>query len=390
MHKIVFTDILDYAEGYQEKDYNEMHNIVRHMILTQEGFETTFELPPNDGDYVFFIFQEYLICGGAYDFAQSEKMGNISFYPQSLLPLSEVDFTSAFDLYIKPYNYKFEETGFETMISIGDKTACYAFALFIKNKAYESSLFKNVRQVMWYLAHKLADPMIPFSTIGNLVFEFEMNNEWGLWDYNPFIYTALVKHAPPCYCCDKEMPYLDSITNAKYFHIMHIDSDYNPSADKGFDPVKKLAHHAVLCPACYYEMKFNTTDNMTKKRIGEKAIKHAIIIANKIIESMNSQKPGIHQKGISNPGNDGEIDFSKWASESVLRQNGYTVSQKEGLSDVVRQRILRNVIEMNLLSKDAICNHIESQIALRRSNIIYEVAIKKWERDLLFLRGISM
>ena len=85
---------------------------------------------------------------------------------------------------------------------------------------------------------------------------------------------------------------------------------------------------------------------------------------------------------------DGELDTSSWNLESVLRREGYTVSQKEGLTDSERQSILKNVINRNLMSKWQIIEHIELQISLRRNNRMYNIAISKWERDLAFLKKI--
>ena len=84
----------------------------------------------------------------------------------------------------------------------------------------------------------------------------------------------------------------------------------------------------------------------------------------------------------------GELDTSTWNLESVLRQEGYTVSQKEDLSDLERQSILKNVINRKLMSKWQIIEHIELQISLRRNNRMYNIAISKWERDLAFLRRL--
>ena len=95
--------------------------------------------------------------------------------------------------------------------------------------------------------------------------------------------------------------------------------------------------------------------------------------------------------GKSNGTNDteyGELDASSWNVESILRQEGYTVSQREGLSDNEREAILRNVINKNLMSKRNVIEHIELQISLRKNNPMYGIAISKWERDLAFLRRL--
>ena len=84
----------------------------------------------------------------------------------------------------------------------------------------------------------------------------------------------------------------------------------------------------------------------------------------------------------------GELDASSWNVESILRQEGYTVSQREGLSDNEREAILRNVISKKLMSRRQVIEHIELQISLRKNNSMYGIAISKWERDLAFLRRL--
>ena len=83
-----------------------------------------------------------------------------------------------------------------------------------------------------------------------------------------------------------------------------------------------------------------------------------------------------------------EINFSNWSVESVLKQAGYTVAQKEALIDSERQNILRNVIKNNTMSKRQVADHIEWQINLKKNNHKYAIAIAKWKRDLEFLKTL--
>jgi hypothetical protein len=93
-------------------------------------------------------------------------------------------------------------------------------------------------------------------------------------------------------------------------------------------------------------------------------------------------------RGGSSSYTDGELDTSSWNIESILRQEGYTVSQREGLLDSERQAILLRVIENKKMSKHQVIEHIELQISLRKNNSMYDIAISKWERDLAFLRKL--
>lgn len=81
------------------------------------------------------------------------------------------------------------------------------------------------------------------------------------------------------------------------------------------------------------------------------------------------------------------LDTTDWNLESILRQEGYTVSQKEALSDGERQNILKSVLLRGLMTKWDIIEHIELQISLRKNNSIYNTAILKWERDLQYIRA---
>ena len=84
-----------------------------------------------------------------------------------------------------------------------------------------------------------------------------------------------------------------------------------------------------------------------------------------------------------------DFDTSEWNAESILRAEGYTVSQREGLSDYGRQAILRRVISNNKMSKRQVIDHIELQIKLRTGKPMYDIAISKWERDLAFLKNFN-
>ena len=80
------------------------------------------------------------------------------------------------------------------------------------------------------------------------------------------------------------------------------------------------------------------------------------------------------------------LDASGWNLESILKQEGYTVSQKEDLLDGERQNILNSVLTRGLMTKWDVIEHIELQISLRKNNSMYATAISKWERDLQYIK----
>ena len=75
------------------------------------------------------------------------------------------------------------------------------------------------------------------------------------------------------------------------------------------------------------------------------------------------------------------------AACSFLKKEGYTVSQRESLSDDERQEIIKSVLSRKLMTKQEIIAHIELQISLRKNNEMYNNAVLKWKRDLLYIKS---
>ena len=80
-----------------------------------------------------------------------------------------------------------------------------------------------------------------------------------------------------------------------------------------------------------------------------------------------------------------DFDPSEWDEESLLRRNGYTVSQEEGLSTTERQRILTQVIRNRIMTPGQVINHIERMVNLRAGQRRYDIACKKWREDIYFV-----
>ena len=80
-----------------------------------------------------------------------------------------------------------------------------------------------------------------------------------------------------------------------------------------------------------------------------------------------------------------DFDPSEWDEESLLRKNGYTVSQEEGLSEGERQRILSMVIRNRVMTPYQVINHIERMVNLRDKQSRYDLACKKWRADMRFV-----
>ncbi len=74
------------------------------------------------------------------------------------------------------------------------------------------------------------------------------------------------------------------------------------------------------------------------------------------------------------------------ASESILKQFGYSVSQAEGLSINTRQMILSLLIDNGIMTKSEIISYLDFFINQRKGQPKYEIAIEKWHEDLDFIR----
>lgn len=75
---------------------------------------------------------------------------------------------------------------------------------------------------------------------------------------------------------------------------------------------------------------------------------------------------------------------------SLLNLCGYNVSQKDNLSSQTRQKILRYVIEMNLMSKENVISYLCYFINLNNNQLCKRIAVKKWKDDLDFVNAFRM
>ena len=80
-----------------------------------------------------------------------------------------------------------------------------------------------------------------------------------------------------------------------------------------------------------------------------------------------------------------KTDILSWELESVLKKNGYSVSQQDGLTPRERQRILSQVIINKIMSPIKVIKHIELQIKLKEGNKNFLIACKKWREDINFI-----
>ena len=79
------------------------------------------------------------------------------------------------------------------------------------------------------------------------------------------------------------------------------------------------------------------------------------------------------------------VNGMKLASESLLMQYGYNVSQQEGLTETRRHKILAVLIDNRIMTKSEIISYIDFFISQRQGRPMYEVAVHKWSTDRDFV-----
>lgn len=78
------------------------------------------------------------------------------------------------------------------------------------------------------------------------------------------------------------------------------------------------------------------------------------------------------------------------APESILMQYGYSVSQKEDLSDFQRQKILSVLIDNKIMTKSSIISYLDFFILQKKKNPKYEKAISRWQDDREYVSGYKI
>ena len=81
----------------------------------------------------------------------------------------------------------------------------------------------------------------------------------------------------------------------------------------------------------------------------------------------------------------GKLGDFNVASESLLMRNGYNVKANNGLTDIQRQIILKNIIDNNILTPHRISSYLDMFIAQKRNLPQYQEAVLKWEKDKQFV-----
>ncbi len=82
-----------------------------------------------------------------------------------------------------------------------------------------------------------------------------------------------------------------------------------------------------------------------------------------------------------------KIGTNDWAPESILKMYGYSVSQKDGLSDIERKTVLDMVICNDIMTKKRCIQFIEWLVRHNSSRDNMQSAINKWNKDIDYLRN---
>ena len=84
------------------------------------------------------------------------------------------------------------------------------------------------------------------------------------------------------------------------------------------------------------------------------------------------------------------VNGMRLASESILMQYGYNVSQEEDLSEITRHKILATLIDKHIMSKSEVISYLDFFISQRQSQSRYHMAIGKWELDRNFVENYKI
>lgn len=79
--------------------------------------------------------------------------------------------------------------------------------------------------------------------------------------------------------------------------------------------------------------------------------------------------------------NDISDTYLEWNEESILHSLGYNVNAQSNLTDLQRRRILEYVVDNKILSRTAICNHLDWLINRSTGNRNMNLANRKWNDD---------
>jgi len=84
-------------------------------------------------------------------------------------------------------------------------------------------------------------------------------------------------------------------------------------------------------------------------------------------------------------GDNGWMDTSGMAQESILKQYGYTVAANSGMDEKMRRAILEALIEEDEISFNDVISYLNMFINLKFGQDQYGSAISKWESDIKYL-----
>ena len=85
----------------------------------------------------------------------------------------------------------------------------------------------------------------------------------------------------------------------------------------------------------------------------------------------------------------GKNKFDKYNTESLLKEYGYNVDARDNLPPVIRQDILKSLIDEGICDKDFIISHLEVFIYDHKNAERNKYAVQKWEDDLNFIKEYS-
>ena len=378
---IVITDLLDFDPEYYDiftsDDDMRRCKTLSDIIHGKESLRGQMLMPPKVDCLLLFTVSNQLICGGYYYASSPDNHlfnGEIDF-PEGLITFDPFDVYSTFS-YELQVNSTVVKTQKETMYYLEEKDYDNDIGYELAYSRFNSTLFEEEEKEREELIQSWFQYRDAISLLRSDLPSYMRMDEVPIFDTNTLLAIMASNTASFCFCCDQLLPGVtDQRPRIKMIRLHH-DRKY-VDLDSWSYMKQELDNYAILCPACYHLHITQGLPYLELDKIKKRARANTLRIIEKIQQSSSTENKKF-ESTISKE----VFDLSCWASESVLKNEGYSVSKKIGLKDYERADILERVIEQRILSKRQVIKYLELQIALRRRVPLYSDAVVKWKKDL--------
>lgn len=391
---LIMTDILALSLNYSGLSPEDCQEIFWEQISNNpQEYESNIDVIfnssiPSDGDVILLLCDNYIIGGGVYDESRSLEEKSIYFYYETMF-LTNLDFVvdeeieeyfvSYFpsdrkeDIWVVPFAFLFNYEASEMNSLMG----------MLMESARRNELNEKIINNYMHYAYERID----YYELFVKALEFDSF----LWfnQENPYLGVMIWKqNGHKCMMCNELYDLKEDDEYHLDIHMMgsKID-DYMTISDK-------IVGHVAVCPNCHRKIHLNSEDELPglfelkRVQVASELINRLndIFDSNDLEDIFTDENETLYEGSSYDSYND--FDPSSWAQESILAEYGYTVSQKENLTEEERHNIIMEVIDNDDMTKYEIINHLEAMINLRQYQDKYRMAISKWEKDIEFVRKL--